>query len=92
MEALDIVACHRLGENCRIIVKLLNKKNAQNVLGEKHKLRSINLYDDNNIDTNNRRKIFINQSLCPYYRKLYGMVKDLNNERLINFFGLQMGQ
>ena len=57
MQALDIVACHRLGENCRIIVKLLNKKNAQNVLGEKHKLRSINLYDDNNIDTNNRRKI-----------------------------------
>ena len=31
MEALDIVACHRLGENFRIIVKLLNKKNAQNV-------------------------------------------------------------
>ena len=75
---MDIVACHRLGKIGRIIVKLLNRKDAQNILEEKHKLRSINLYDDNT-DNNNKRKIFINQSLFPYYRKLYGMVKDLNN-------------
>ena len=30
--------------------------------------------------------MLINQSLCPYYRKLYGMVKDLNNEDLIGSF------
>ena len=70
MEAMDIVACHRLGETGRVIVKLLNRKDAQNVLEEKHKLRSINLYNDANTDTNNKRKIFINQSLWPYYRKL----------------------
>ena len=46
-EAMDIVACHRLGETSRIIVKLLNRKDAQNVLEENHKSRSINLYDDN---------------------------------------------
>ena len=55
-----------------------------------HKLRSINVYDDNT-DTNNKRKIFINQSLCPYYRKLYGLVKDLNNEGLINSFWIAIG-
>ena len=77
-------------ENGRVIVKLLNRKDAQNVLKEKHKLRSINLYDDNT-DTNNKRKIFINQSLCPYYRKLYGMVKDLNNEGLIDSFWIKNG-
>ena len=88
MEAMDIVACHRLGKTGRVIVKLLKRKDAQNVLQERHKLRSINLYDDANSDTNSKRKIFINQSLCPYYRKLYGMAKDFNNESLIDFFGL----
>ena len=90
MEPMDIVACHRQRETGRVIVKLLNRKDAQNVLKEKHKLRSINLYDDNT-DTNNKRKIFINQSLCPYYRKLYGMVKDLNNEGLIDSFWIKNG-
>ena len=46
MEAIDIVACHRLGETGKVIVKLLKRKDTQNVLKEKHKLRSINLYDD----------------------------------------------
>ena len=91
MEAMDKVACHRLGESSRVIIKLLNRKDAENVLEEKHKLRSINLYDDANTDTNNKRKIFINQSLCPYYRKLYGMVKDLNNEGLIDSFWIVNG-
>ena len=35
MEAMDIVACHRLEETGRVIVKLLNRKDAQNVLEEK---------------------------------------------------------
>ena len=90
MEPMNIVAYHRLGEIGRVIVKLLNRKDAQNVLKEKDKLGSINLYDDN-ADTNNKRKIFINQSLCPYYRKLYGMVKDLNNEVLIDSFWITNG-
>ena len=90
MEPMNVVACHRLKQTGRGIVKLLNRKDGQNVWKEKHKLRSINLYDDNT-DTNNKRKIFINQSLCPYYRKLYGMVKDLNNEGLIDSFWITNG-
>ena len=90
MGPMDRVACHRLRETCRVIVKLLNRKGTQNVLKEKHKLRSINLYDDNT-DTNNKRNIFINQSLCSYYRKLYGMVKDLNNEASIDSFWITNG-
>ena len=42
MESMDIGACYRLGETGSVIVKLLNRKDAQNVLREKHKLRSIN--------------------------------------------------
>ena len=87
---MDIVACHRLGETGRIFVKLLTRTNDQNILEEKHKLRSINLYDDNT-DTNNKRKIFINQSLCPYYMKPYGMVKDLSNEGLIDSLWIANG-
>ena len=90
MEPMDIVVCDRLGETGRVIVKLLNRKDAQNALKEKHKMRSINLYDDNT-DTNNKRKIFINQSLCPYYRKLYSMMKDFNNEGLIDYFWITNG-
>ena len=89
-EAMNIVACRRFGETHRVIVKLLNRKDAQNVLEKKNKWRSINLYDDN-IDTNNKRKIFINQSLSLYYRTLYGMVKDLNNECLIDSFRIANG-
>ena len=91
MEAMDIVACHRLGKTGRVIVKLLNRKDDQNVLEEKHKLRSINLHDDDNTDINNKRKIFINQSFCLYYRKPYGMVKDLNNEGLMDSFWITNG-
>ena len=43
MKAMDIAACHRLGETGRVFVKLLNRKDTQNILKEKHKLRSINL-------------------------------------------------
>ena len=60
---MNIVACHRLRESGRVIVKLRNRKDAKNVLKEKNKLRSINLYDDNT-DTNNKRKIFINQAFA----------------------------
>ena len=61
---MDIVASHKLGESGRVIVKLLNRKDAHNVLKEKRKLRSANVYNDNT-DTNNKRKIFINESFCP---------------------------
>ena len=41
MEPMDIVACHRLGETSRVIVKLLNKTDTQNDLKEKHKYQSL---------------------------------------------------
>ena len=36
IEVMDIGAFHRLGETGGIIVKLINRKDAQNVLQEKH--------------------------------------------------------
>ena len=36
--AMDIVACHRLEKANRVIVKLLNRKDAQYIFEEKYKL------------------------------------------------------
>ena len=82
---MEIAACHRLRN--RVIVKLLNCKDSQYILEEKYKLRNMLLYNHDESENSNRsRKIFINQSLCPNYRKLYSLVKDLNNEGLIDSF------
>ena len=59
----------------------MNQKDTQIILEEKYKLRNTVLYDFNENENNNKSKeIFINQSLCPYYGKLYCLVKDLNNK------------
>ena len=91
LEAMDIVACHRLGKTNRVIIKLLNCKDSQYILEKKYKLRNIALYNDNESEKSSNRKIFINQRLCPYYRKLYGLVKYLSNEGLTDSFWISNG-
>ena len=34
---MEVAACHRLVETGRVIVKLLNRTDAQNIFEEKHK-------------------------------------------------------
>ena len=36
-------------------------------------------------------KLFLNQSLCPYYRLLYGRVKELARDNLIDSFWISNG-
>ena len=36
--------------------------------------------------SNRTSKAIINQNFCPYYKKLYGLIKDLNNKGLIDSF------
>ena len=82
-----------LGKTNRVIVKLLNCMDSQYILEKKHKLRNIALlhYIITMRGNSNSRKIFINQSLCPYYRRLYGLVKDLSNKGLIDSFWISNG-
>ena len=63
LETMDIVACYRLGKTNRVIVKLLNCNDSQYILEKKHKLRNIALYNNDESENSNSRKIFINQSL-----------------------------
>ena len=91
LEVMDIVACKRLGKTNRVIVKLLNCKDSQYNLEKKYKLRNIALYNHDESENSNSRKIFINQSFCLYYRKLYGLVMDLSNEGLTDSFWISNG-
>ena len=91
LEVLDIVACHRLGKKNRVVVKLLNRKDSQCILEKKFKLRNFALHNHDDSKNSNSRKIFINQSLCLYYRKFYGLVKDLSHEGLIDSFWISNG-
>ena len=70
LEAMDIVPCHRLGKTNRVIVKLLNRKDSRHILEKNYKVRNITFYNHDESENDNNRKIFINQSLCLYYKKL----------------------
>ena len=89
---MDIVASHRLGKTNRVIVKVLNRKDSPYTLEKKYKLENIALYNHDEIENSNKnRKISIYQSVCIYYRKLYGLLRDLSNEDLIDSFWISNG-
>ena len=60
--------CHRLGKNNdRVIVKFTRRKDWKQVLQVKKDLKDLTADD---LDLPRGTKIFVNQSLCPYYRIL----------------------
>ena len=81
---MDIEGCHRLplsrnnaGGTKRVIVKFVNKKHSEDVL----RLRKIII---------SRSKVFISNSLCPYYRYLLGKCKDLQRRDIRLFVLVQL--
>ena len=70
----DVEAYHRLTNNCRVIVKFLRRKDCDQVLSVKRDLRKIELED---IGLRGSNSIFINPSLCPYYKMLWSESKRL---------------
>ena len=70
----DIEACHRLTNNDKIIVQFLRRKNCDQVLSVKKDLQKVKLED---IGLKGSNSIFINPSLCPYYRMLWSKSKRL---------------
>ena len=86
-----------------MIVKFLNRKDAENVYSNKKKLKDVDSFSNDDMQgridmtTGNqndwregglsrKRKIFVSQNLCPYYRYLYGLVKEKKAEGLIFYF------
>ena len=75
---LDIEGCHRrpLRRNAtnttkRLIVKFVNRKLSEAMLQRKR-------------DINQKNKVFVSHSLCPYYRFLWGQCKELQRKGRIN--------
>ena len=60
--------CHRLGKNNdRVIVNFTRRKDCKQILKVKKDLRNLDMED---LDLPRGTKIYINQSLCPYYQIL----------------------
>ena len=82
----DIEACHRLpvrrnatNASKRVIVKFVNRKDAESIMSKKFTLSST---DFSRLNINN--KVYVNPSLCPYYRYLWGRCKDLQRRKMIH--------
>ena len=89
MLSRDIEACHRLTNNDRVIVKFLRRKDCNQVLSVKRDLQKIKLQD---IGLRGSNFIFINPSLCPYYRMLWSKSKRLLDLGKTNEFYVSCGK
>ena len=78
----NIQACHCISKkNDRVIVKFSRRKDFQQVLSVKKKFQKLKMED---IGLTGDNKVFINHSLCPYYRVLWSKSKVLLNMGKIN--------
>ena len=78
LNSYGIEACHRLpservntSNSKRVIVKFVNRKHSKAMLRLKKSI-------------NSRSNVYITNSLCPYYRFLWGKCKGLQRKGLIN--------
>ena len=78
----DIEACHRI-KGSRTIVKFSSRRMSSKVLESKKKLKEKNF---ERIGFPKETAIFINESLCPYYRGIWNKCKILKQENKIHSF------
>lgn len=86
----EIEACHRInkGKNAKpntprnVIIRFVNRKKCENLLSKKKCVSSI---DTKKLGLGGNR-IYINNNLCPYYRFIWGQIKNLHSHGIINRF------
>ena len=84
-----IEACHRLSKKTdRVIIKFSKRKVCQSVLSVKRDLKKLDL---NEVDLPENSMVFVNESLCPYYRVLWAKSKRLHTLGKINNFYFSNG-
>ena len=76
----EIQACHQIKNN-RSIIKLFNRKDCLHVLRVKKQLKDLKDLDCTTLNLPNDSKIFINKSLCGYYRGLWNKCKQLKGDK-----------
>ena len=85
----DLEACHRLRKNSdRVIVKFSRRKDCEQIMSVKKDLIKVKMQD---IGLSGNQSIFINTSLCPYYRMLWSKCKRLQELSNISNFYISSG-
>ena len=79
----DVQACHRLKEKERTLVKFVKRKDCLQILKVKKELKSL---DPMELDIPENTKIFVNESLCLYYRGIWNKCKKLRAIQKIHQF------
>ena len=75
IEKHNVEACHRISsKNDTTIIKLTRREDCQQILLVKRDLKNLEMED---VELPRGTKIFINQSLCKYYRILWSKCKKL---------------
>ena len=77
----ELEACHRLKNKDRTIVKFVNRKTCVSALKNRRKLKETDQVD---FGFPRESKLYLNESLCPYYRGIWGKCKGLLSEKLIS--------
>ena len=81
----NIESCHHLkgkGSKGRVVLKLSKRKDAQKIKLNKKKLKNI---DHKKIGLSSGTKVFINESLCGYYKLLWSKCKNGGVGNFIEF-------
>ena len=87
--ATNIESCHRLfsyQKPNKVIVKLSRRKDAENIMSNKNKLRTV---DKETIGVNT--PIYINESLCRANKVLWSKCRRLKNEKFLHAFWVTNG-
>ena len=78
----DLEDCHRI-KGDRTILKFSSRRKSSEVLRKKKKLKKI---DGSKFDFNTGVKLYVNESLCPYYRRLSANVRNSGCIKLFSRF------
>ena len=87
----NIESCHHLkekGSKAKVILKLSKRKDAEKIILNKKKLKNI---DHKKIRFSSGTKVFINESLCGYYKLLWSKCKKLFLEKKVASFWVTNG-
>ena len=89
LERKGIEACHRLPSKStvhppRTIIRVVNRRTCEKALRNKKKLHTDQADRKKRLNIGGR--LYINESLCPAYRRLHFMCKSLHQKNLINKF------
>ena len=88
VEEKDVQACHCSKDSDSVIIKLSDRKDSLQVLRIKKDLKSL---EPTELDFPEGTRIFINESVCAYYRGLWNKCKKLKGMGKLHVFFVSNG-